>query len=197
MSVREASGVSLCKKHFGVEAVHVVDPTLLLDRDDYCNLFEGKDIKPHQNGLLVYLLDQREENEKMISYFANTLGLPPFSVNSKYETPGFHPVEECIQPSVETWLKGFYDANFVLTDSFHACVFSIIFNKPFAVFGNAKRGLSRIESLLSSYRLTDRIVYSTKDCEKLDGVIDWNNANKSVAENREHSLRFLKDSLGK
>ena len=197
VSVREASGVSLCKKHFGVEAVHVVDPTLLLDRDDYCNLFEGKDIKPHQNGLLVYLLDQREENEKMISYFANTLGLPPFSVNSKYETPGFHPVEECIQPSVETWLKGFYDANFVLTDSFHACVFSIIFNKPFAVFGNAKRGLSRIESLLSSYRLTDRIVYSTKDCEKLDGVIDWNNANKSVAENRDHSLRFLKDSLGK
>lgn len=95
----------------------------MLDRDDYCNLFEGKDIKPHQNGLLVYLLDQREENEKMISYFANTLGLPPFSVNSKYETPGFHPVEECIQPSVETWLKGFYDANFVLTDSFHACVF--------------------------------------------------------------------------
>ena len=44
VSVREASGVSLCKKHFGVEAVHVVDPTLLLDRDDYCNLFEGKEL---------------------------------------------------------------------------------------------------------------------------------------------------------
>ena len=79
VSVREASGVSLCKKHFGVEAVHVVDPTLLLDRDE-----------PHQNGLLVYLLDQREENEKMISYFANTLGLMPANVTVRFRIANLH-----------------------------------------------------------------------------------------------------------
>ena len=66
----------------------------------------------------------------------------PFRVNSKVENKKA-PLQERIQPSVEQWLRGFYDTEFIVTDSFHACVFSILFNKPFIVVGNANRGMSR------------------------------------------------------
>ena len=195
VSVREKSGVSLCKKYFDINATHVVDPTLLLTKDDYCKLFEKKDLITHRNSLLIYFLDQRPENEALTDYFVNSLDLHPFSINSKYETPGFHPIEECIQPSVESWLKGFNDAKFILTDSFHACVFAIIFNKSFFVFGNTKRGLSRIESLLDTFELSDRIIYNIEDVKNKNKVIDWKQVNVILRNQRETSMKFLQEKL--
>ena len=64
-----------------------------------------------------------------------------------------------LQP-VERWLQAFRDADAVITDSFHACVFSIVFNKPFLVFCNSARGLSRLESLLTITGLSQRLVAS-------------------------------------
>lgn len=195
VSVREVSGISLCKKHFDVNAIHVADPTLLLTKDDYCKLFEGKDLVTHRNGLLTYFLDQRQENETLTNYIAKFLDLYPFNVNSKYDTPGFHPIEECIQPSVESWLKGFNDAKFVLTDSFHACVFAIIFNKHFFVFGNTKRGLSRLESLLGMFGLSNRMIYNIEDLKNKNMVIDWKQINAILRDQRETSMRFLQENL--
>ena len=91
---------------------------------------------------------------------------------------------------MESWLQSFRDADLVITDSFHACVFSIIFNKPFYVLGNKERGLTRVHSLLSMFNLEDRIV-SADTGVKLSSPIDWDAVNSRRQELVADSLKFL------
>lgn len=145
VGVREKSGVALCREYLGVNAVQVPDPTLLLERADYEALIEasGNTVRPEGN-LLCYFMDDSAQSGELVRAAAVRRGFNPFRV------PMWHGrVEERVcQPSVEQWLRYFRDAEAVATDSFHACVFSLIFGKPFVVLGNAARGLSRYESLL-------------------------------------------------
>ena len=157
ISVREESGVQLCKEHFGVEAKHVLDPTMLLNKEDYIHLIEVADTSKSKGNLLTYILDETPKKQELVKQIAKKTGLIPFQVNSKSKTNNT-PLEECIQPPVEQWLRGFYDADFVVTDSFHACVFSILFNKPFVVVGNKERGMARFESLLKLFHLEERMI---------------------------------------
>ena len=148
VSVREISGVDLCRKYLGVDAAHVLDPTMLLTKEDYIQLFENAKT-PQSNGtLLCYILDETQVTTDLINKIAKAKNLVPFKVNSKVENKTA-PLKDRVQPPVEQWLRGFFDAEFIITDSFHACIFSILFNKQFVVIGNIDRGLSRIKSLLS------------------------------------------------
>lgn len=176
VSVREDSGVDLCKRYFGVEAQHVLDPTMLLNREDYIKLFEAADTPKSKGNLLCYILDETEEKKALIKRIADEKGLIPFNVKSQSDDIN-SPVSERIQPSLEQWLRGFYDAEFVVTDSFHACVFSILFNKPFIVYGNVDRGLSRFKSLLTMFGLEDRIITNVID-EVNSSEIDWNRVDR-------------------
>ena len=100
--------------------------------------------------------------------------------------------------NVEQWLRGFYDAEFVVTDSFHACVFSIIFNKPFIVIGNAERGLTRFESLLRVFGLEDHLLYHFSDYNPNHSYsINVKALNTKLVQLRNDSLKFLLDSLQK
>ena len=158
VSVREASGVKLCKEHFGVAATHVLDPTMLLAAEDYIKLFEENNTPKSQGNLLCYILDENEEKSRLIDLIAKQNNLTPFRINAKADYRFDIPVKDRIQPSVEQWLRGFHDAEFVITDSFHACVFSILFKKPFVVYGNKNRGMSRFTSLLEMFGLRDCMI---------------------------------------
>lgn len=149
VSVREESGVGLCKKYFDIDAQWLVDPTMLLSKDDYVKLFQKANTHKSKGRLLVYILDKSQEKSKLVDVIASNLRLKPFCVNQ--------PENNKLQ-SIEQWLRGFYDAEFVVTDSFHACVFSILFNKPFVVYGNNERGLSRFTSLLEMFGLGNRLI---------------------------------------
>lgn len=195
VSVREESGVSLCRDYLNVDAQHVLDPTMLLEKEDYIKLFEVAKISESRGNLLCYILDESQEKTNLIDGIAKEKSMKPFMVNSKVEN--MHaPLSERIQPPVEEWIRGFYDAKFVVTDSFHACVFSIIFQKPFIVIGNKERGLSRFESLLSCFGLTERMVSCVEDANKiLDNTIDWKKVNEKLVINRFQSKDFLKTNL--
>ena len=133
VSVREQSGVNICENIFGISAKHVLDPTLLLCQEDYLKLI-GDEL-PSEGNLMVYVLDETVASNQIVAEFAKSKGLIPFRTNSKIESSQAR-ISERLQPPVEKWLRGFVDAEFVITDSFHACVFSIIFNKPFMCIGN-------------------------------------------------------------
>lgn len=195
VSVREVSGVKLCREYLGVEAKHVLDPTMLLDKEDYLYLISRVEVVRHSNTLLQYVLDKNEEIRVLIQAVAQDKYLDVVCANSKVEDYTAS-LDERIQPPVEQWLAGFCDADFVVTDSFHACVFSIIFNKPFIVIGNKKRGYIRFQSLLSMFGLSNRLV-TTKD-EALVAMresIDWEMVNKKRSELREQSIDYLQSSL--
>ncbi len=195
VSARETSGVKLCKEHFGIDAMHVLDPTFLLDANDYMQIVNNSGIGRSNGTLLNYILDDTCEKNSLIDKVAAEKALIPFRVNSKIESVSA-PLEERIQPPVEQWLRGFYDADFVVTDSFHACVFSIIFNKPFLVVGNKARGLARFESLLEMFDLKDRLVSAVEDLdiENLNNF-DWNKVNSILKSKRKESIGFLETNL--
>lgn len=195
ISVREDSGVELCKKYLGVDVQHVLDPTMLLDKQDYINLFETAHTPQSKGNLLCYILDETPEKEQIVRRIAKEKGLNIFKTNSKVENRQA-PLNERIQPPVEQWIRGFYDADFVITDSFHACVFSILFNKPFLVCSNIDRGLSRFKSILNVFDLQDRMIIDAHDYKRLDNI-KWENINSILKNKREEAYRFLQilDSL--
>lgn len=153
ISVREQSGVQLCKKYLGVDAVHLLDPTMLLTVDDYLHLIENTKVYQSDGNMFCYILDENPEIEHIISSLEqeNFTSYRATLNQSKYNI------------SVEQWLKSFYDAELVITDSFHACVFSIIFKKPFIVWANRERGFARLKSLLEIFEMQNRLIFSIAD----------------------------------
>lgn len=189
VGVRESSAVTLCREKLGFDKVlHVLDPTFLLEREDYIQLVEQSNVSESPGNMMCYLLDMNEEIEKFIAHIAKERHLTPFMANSKVENPTA-PQSERIQPPVEKWLRGFMDAEFVVTDSFHACVFSIIFGKPFVVLGNNKRGQARFTSLLSMFDL---------GCHLISKIDDYHsNESYSISEESMNLLRKRKsESMG-
>ena len=196
ISVREFQGIELCKKYFNIDAVQVLDPTLLLTKEDYIKVFTEENISQSKGNFLVYILDRTEEKEAIIREISTSKGLTPFHVNNPEVENTKTNVFNRIQPSIGQWLRGFYDAEIVFTDSFHACVFAIIFQKPFLVYGNTKRGLSRFSSLLSLFHLEDRMILNINDFKKIQNKdINWEEVNTILKEKQNESLNFLKAYL--
>lgn len=196
ISVREKSGVDLCKNKLNAEAVHLLDPTLLLSAEDYSQLIK----KPQENkGLFTYVLDDSPEKLVFIQNAAKKLNLNQTTNQPKYK---FGPtirraISDYVIPSLEGWLQGFRDAEFVITDSFHGTVFSIINRKPFIAIVNQGRGASRFESILGQLNLTHRMVYdiSLFDENKLIEPIDFDAVHSKLDKLKEESLNFLKENL--
>ena len=135
VSVREKSGVKLCREFLDIDSVHVLDPTMLLTKIDYVSLVEKKNTPCHNGNLMTYILDKSIEKERIIKWISNKLSLTAIKVlpDKTFSEVGKKGLEQCIVPPVEQWIRGFMDAEYVVTDSFHGTVFSIMFNKPFLV----------------------------------------------------------------
>lgn len=135
VSVREPSAINLCKDHFGITPKQVLDPTLLLDKDEYIDLI--KDTKPlcGEPFMAAYILSPSEETTKKLTKIANekNLRLVNFAADSNATL------------TVEQWISMFRDAEYIATDSFHGSVFSLIFQKDFEFFCNEDRGNTRFE----------------------------------------------------
>lgn len=214
VSVREETGIALCEEHLGIDAVHALDPTMLLDADDYNALVQAFDPKTFSiapehrvrttldvkdRKLFCYILDMSDRERDFIRVVAEATGLTPVECMPKdyraQEVFEKNP-DDCTFPPVELWLQSFRDADMVIANSFHGTVFSIIYNKPFWVIGNPDRGMARFQSLLKVFGLEDRLVTPDKlTTLDFDAPIDWNAVNARREELKQKSLSFLKDSL--
>ncbi len=182
VSVREQSGVGLCKEHFGVEAQHVLDPTLLLNSECYDQLLG--DISKSAPALMSYILDVTEEKEEIVSQTSSALGL---------EVRKFSNQTNGSKPSIEQWIAAYRDAEFIVTDSFHGTVFSIIYQKPFVAISNAERGASRFLSLLSIFGLEHRLISSIEELsdDLIHSAIDYHSVNSIKKQWQANSRVFL------
>jgi len=172
----------------------MLDPTMLLSKEDYIQLVNNANM-PNSNGnLLCYVLDDNANIQELINKIAHEKKLMPFIANSQVNNTKL-PNKERIQPPVERWLRGFIDAEFVVTDSFHACIFSILFNKPFVVIGNKKRGYSRFESLLKLFGLEKRLIENVTqfDSSMLNPISG--DVYRKLDIYRNNSTEFLKEAL--
>lgn len=191
ISVREQSAIDLCKKYWGIDALHVLDPTLLLDAKDYLNTVK---LKPETNIMFAYVLDETGLKKEIVKAVSKHMNLSVRRCMPEEELiQGItKDIEKCVYPPVDQWLNGFNNATCVVTDSFHGMVFSIIFRKPFVVIGNAKRGMARFESLLTMFGLENRMVDSVEQAlEIINTPIDFESISQIIDNKREEALAFL------
>lgn len=194
VSVREDTAVNLCKDHLGIVATHVLDPTMLLSVDNYQKLIGELKIsdKPY---LFSYLLDESEEKINILKDICNKLNLPirKIKLENDISKIPMSRLKSLIYPSIQEWLASFAQADFVVTDSFHGTVFSIIFNKPFVVLPNKGRGVSRFESLLKTVGLLH------KNRQDLDLLIRYYKCSKSnfatIKMQQNETLKILSEYL--
>ena len=202
VSVREESGMELCRQYFGVEAEWVLDPTMLLLPTDYEQIVRQSVVPQSPGNLFCYTLDDSPLLQQTINSIAS------LSLNTQHSTLNAQPhlqpfyinafsgnkrvdIAQRIQPPVESWLRAFIDAHYVVTDSFHATVFSILFHKPFVVCINNGRGVARLRSLLAIFGLENRLIENVAQLQHLNEPIDWEETDRRLEYWREKSIGFL------
>lgn len=179
VSVREKSGVELCKKYFGIDATHVLDPTQLLSKSDY---LMGLNVNPVSHPFSTFILDPNEYKAGIVSRLEQSCSNSAFALNK--------PIGNKL--TVEEFIQHFAGTDFLVTDSFHGTAFAINFNIPFVVIGNPERGQTRILSILETFGLENRLLSNSNDVQMLvDSEINWKNVNEVIEEKRNHSLSFL------
>jgi len=188
ISVREHSGLKLCKENLGVEAVQMLDPTMLLQAKDYRKLYNRhKTQDGNEQYIATYVLDRNPEIQGVIQSVSKALGIPVKRIG-KYQKEGFD--------SLESWLEGIDKASYVITDSFHGCVFSMLFGKQFVALGNKSRGMTRFEDLFSQFEVPERLVGSHDEAMKsLKAPIDYDRVYEIMDAKRVLSNEFLDNNL--
>jgi len=200
VSVREGSGVEMARKMWGINATHVLDPTLLLPARQYRSLLQDRAEGVTEGALVSYILDPNRYTRRLAARLESELGISQTSLLP--EAPRTRRAyrrgpERYARPSVEQWLASIASASFVLTDSFHGTVFALMFNRPFLTVVNTERGAARFESVLALVGLTSRLI---SRCNEVDpaliaGSIDWSSVNERIEQARRHSMRFLDAAL--
>lgn len=190
ISVREDSAVKLCKDYLKVNAQHVLDPTFLLNKEDYNKLIRNFHKNNNKKKVAVYILDMNKSKKNILKDVLKNNGFKLLRIgkikNKKY-------------PSIESWIAGIAHSDYVVTDSYHGMVFSIIYNKPFLVIGNVGRGLTRFASLLNLLNLNERMVLSFDDYSnkknRLFEMPDYISINQTIKALQGFSIDFLSKSL--
>lgn len=199
ISVREESGVEICREIFQIDNVEcVLDPTLMINKEDYEIILDDYRSKKHLRKKYIahMLLDDTEElknGSKEISKYLDSeikyIKGKTFNLFGKSIT---------LYNKVSQWLTYLKDAELIITDSFHCTVFSIIFHKKFIVIANPNRGVARLETLLKKFRLKDRFFTDVNDVLKsgvLDKDINYEEVEEKLNIEKEKSFNFLKMAL--
>lgn len=189
ISVREEAGAKIVKNLADREATVLVDPTMLLTQDEWRKV--AKKPKGAKNGyILTYFLSPKcEQANEKLEKIKN--GREVYELLNSYDK-----VAGTAGPAEFLWL--FDNADLILTDSFHACVFSFLFNKPFIVYDrNWKEGNmnSRLETLLTKFSLERK--YANSDLENDIWEHEYAEGYKQLNIEREKAINFLKKALEK
>ncbi|WP_288360211.1 polysaccharide pyruvyl transferase family protein [uncultured Bacteroides sp.] len=201
VSVREDSGLELIEEYHWKckrDSIQTLDPAMLLNKDDYIHLFH-LNMEQYGINLFAYLLDVQTEANRILEQIALEKGLKIIRVQSIEKSLGFRSLFALPSLSPVQWVEHIASSHFVVTDSFHGCVYSILFHKPFIVVGNTVRGNARISSLLRLVQLEYRFVSSQEDFEQRKKIllepVDYRDVELILDEKRAMSLDFLNTAI--
>ena len=170
ISVREKSGLNILNMlHF--KGIQVVDPVFLLSKEEWIeNLQLSR--TAHENYIMVYDFHHNNDNLKeLVLKLAHNERLKIYSVNDIL--PLGYADRNISNAGPKEFLNYLLNAQYVVSSSFHATSFSIIFNKSFGVFGlKEQQNSSRMTDLLQLLGLEER--FSPQNIETLQADVDWN-----------------------
>lgn len=191
ISLRESSGVKIVRDLGRVDAVQVLDPTLLIDKSGWQEIATVPKGLPKEY-LLTYQLVKSEVFFDKTRQLAKELDLPVVALCHAKGVKDSDAIN-IVSPEVTDYLGLFMNASYAVADSFHATAFSINFNVPFSIVLPDRFG-TRIHSMLTLTGLEDRLMDSSV-LSAAAGSMDFSRANAIIARERQASLTFLKDAL--
>lgn len=172
LSVREPQGAGIVKRLCGRDAAVVCDPTLLLKRADYEVIERAPRFGVPQKYIAVYTVCGHPWAESAAIGLGKKMGLPvvhlPGGQLARWYLTGKAKRVTALGPA--EWLWFIHHAEYVVTNSFHGTVFSLVYHRPFTVALNGRASDARMLSLLDSVGLNDRVGYANR---AVDGEIDW------------------------
>lgn len=187
ISVREPSAVQYVAEASGKDVVWCLDPTLLLDQDEWGALAEPPAKRPDKY-VLVYNLNRTPSLVAFAELISKKLHLPVIYLC--YGKHRYFSISNYVRP--EEWLWYFRNATFVVTDSFHGTIFSIINRKPFYTI-QQKSNSTRVHDLLGELGIPDRLHYPGEVPFEVDSNIDYNTVYQRLSELRKKSVNYLYD----
>lgn len=190
LSVRESTGVGICRNVFGLDAKLVVDPTLLFQ-----NYNEITGNIRQRDELLCYKLRRDENFYSNIENLKDSIGLPARLLNNLTPKKG---LRYKYPPSVAEWISHIGGARFVLTDSFHGVAFSLLYKRQFAVIRCHDGRDSRFEDLLKELGISNRVFDNMQEMihsKCYDNIIDYSVVEPKLQQIRELSWSYLKTAL--
>lgn len=196
LSVREQEGADILKKVFNLEAEAVLDPTFLIEKNNWNNLIIEPQIK--EEYIFCYFLGENNLQLKLANKIAKDLGCKIISISNPHmDNSSIDIIDKFAGP--REFLGYVKNAKMIITDSFHGMAFSINFNKDFYVFerfsnDNKISQNSRIHNILSKLNLEDRLISYNGSINKIDSI-DYTDVNKLLECERTKSLEYLKNSL--
>ena len=204
ISVREKKSVSILKLLTDKKIDIVVDPVLLMTKKEWEDVARENGRKDKY--ILCYLLGDSIEHRKSADIFARKIQMPILTFPHIF----FNVVRKCdlLFGNIHDYSSGpreflglIKNAEFVITDSFHACVFSMIFETPFVVLERNKIGEkgnmnSRIYDFLEEYHLENQLV-TGKELVEMNDIprVDYTYAHEHWDKRRKESLEYLERAL--
>lgn len=192
ISVREEAGARIVKELTGRDAEVLIDPTMLLDKEEWISIAKAPAFKPKKNYLLTYFLgDGSKEYKQWINHISKTFDLEvinlldPDAKDAYLTDPG-------------EFIDLINNAALMCTDSFHGSVFSILMHTDFMVFDRIEKNEatmgSRIDTLLNMFELTSRKWH--KDI-KDDDVFNtsFTHVDEILNVERQKAMKYLKNAL--
>lgn len=190
ISVREYAGKKLVKDIVGRDdAVVLIDPTMMLTKEKWNTVMKKPEMLKSDKYILKYFLGNVSEDKNAeIEKFAKENGCDVIDILDKDSFYATGPSE---------FLYLIKNAFLVLTDSFHSCVFSILFNRPFLIFDRDEDGMrnmnSRIDTLLEKFGLENRRFYNKINQMSLE--VDYSNSYRTLEKERKKVIEFLTKAL--
>jgi len=175
---------------------NVLDPTLLLTGDEWCNKFPAINkseiiSKKYVLVYVIYPLSKSAPIYQFVKKFAKRNNLIIKYVGYFHPKFGFPSYSD---ETIQDFLTYFKFASIIVTDSFHGTLFSLIFQKNFYTFP-PRASENRITDMLSSINLLQRFVHTVSDAEVLNVEIDYTIPEQKLNELREFSMTWLNNAI--
>lgn len=189
VSMREEEAVTYVRQYCKAPVTAVCDPVLLLKKDAWGKIERA----PRRKGyILIYATQMNREMTDYVRKLSKEKGLPVVELrNGTSGTGESFPVDYEAGPA--EFLGYIHQADYIVTNSFHAAAFSIIYQKKFIVFLHRTRG-ARLRNILLHYGLEDRL-YQENRYADMDAEICWDAVMLKINEAIKHSGQFLKENL--
>lgn len=193
ISVRETSGLALVEQAIGKQPVNVPDPTLL--HSDYSELTNRPASVQESPYVFCYTLRSPDNIRQTADLVSRRLDCPILSAHNPHRR--WVEIGKTVHPDPAEWVSLLQNARFVVTNSFHGAVFSLLFRKPFVVAGltgEKAPANARAINLLRAVNLENRFApaFSEQNVEALmASEIDWPDVDRKLADLRHAGDQFL------